>query len=290
MNTILLQIQRFMDKWAKGEVQVPPELIQEYSNRCTELLQQSLNERKDKFTLRASNLGRPLCQLQLEKAETPREIQDNFFPMRMLWGHMTEALAVMIIKAAGIEVQSEQIRVIHDSGISGTYDLEIYDKLWDIKSASDWAFENKFKNLSIQQIYETDVFGYVTQGLLYADAVGKQFGGWIVINKSTGEFTVVEAEYDDAFKNKVLDNAQKTITALNNNEPFKKCFEEVSEKYYKVFTGNRVLDRVCSECSFKAHCWPNAQLLPQLPSKAKEKKLIYYTFIHPSFQSGYTAE
>ncbi len=37
-----------------------------------------------------------------------------------------------------------------------------------------------------KSIAEEDAFGYLSQGYLYSESENKKFGGWIVINKSTG--------------------------------------------------------------------------------------------------------
>ena len=49
-----------------------------------------------------------------------------------------------------------------------------------------------------EKIKEDDPFGYIMQGHLYGEATGLPFGGWIVVNKSSGEIAVVEApEWQD---------------------------------------------------------------------------------------------
>ena len=48
-------------------------------------------------------------------------------------------------------------------------------------------------NRGYNNIKKDDVFGYVPQGYLYAEAAGSTFGGWIAINKATGEWAVWDA-------------------------------------------------------------------------------------------------
>lgn len=283
MSDILLRVQAFLDDVNFGRAKVDSKLIEEYAERAKFLLSKKLNEKpRDKFTLRMSNIGRPLCQLMLEKQGVPREAPDAFFSMKMLFGDSIELLAIVVLKSAGVNVQSEQILIESENGIEGTYDIEIDGRIYDIKSASKWAFDNKFKDGTIQRLWEDDAFGYVAQGMGYANSVNKPFGGWIVVNKETGEWTVLEAEYDEDFKNQVLAKIDHTQKVLESDASFKRCFTDIPEVYYKMPTGNRILDRTCSFCSYKFHCWPGLQLLPQIPSKAKERKLTYYTRIEPT--------
>ena len=201
--------------------------------------------------------------------------------MRVLFGDLIEASAIAIMKAAGIKIQSEQQEVhnkISGVNIKGTYDVEIDNKIYDIKSASPWAYDNKFSK-GFNNVKEDDSFGYVVQGSLYSDSSGKPFGGWIVINKSTGEWQVVETPtYSDDYKVKALETASDNIDALVNNKPFKRCFEDIPETFNKVSTGNRVLSSICSFCSYKKPCWGDElKYLPQQQSKAKSPRWFWYT-------------
>lgn len=283
MNEILLKVQRYLDDVNFGRATIDPILIEEYGERCKELLSKKLNEKpRDKFYLRMSNLGRPICQLQAQKLGYPAEPPDNFFPMRMIYGDCIELLAIVILKGAGVDVQSEQIHVTNSDGIEGTFDVEINGKIWDIKSASAWSWVNKFDGKTIQDMWSNDPFGYTVQGIGYATSVGKPFGGWLAINKENGRWTVLEAKYDKAFEEEVLAHAKNTTEILNSDAPFKKCFEDQPEIYYKTPTNNRVLCSTCGFCAYKSSCWPNVQLLPQIPSKAQNRKLVYYTYIEPT--------
>ena len=67
MNNILLKVQQYLDSVSKGPVKLDKRLVQEFGEACKNaLLKQFEEERRDKFELRMSNVGRPLCQLQME--------------------------------------------------------------------------------------------------------------------------------------------------------------------------------------------------------------------------------
>ena len=66
--------------------------------------------------------------------------------MRNLFGDLIEQAAMIIMKASGVEIQSEQTKTeykLDDVTVNGTLDVEIEDKVWDIKSASPESFNNK---------------------------------------------------------------------------------------------------------------------------------------------------
>ena len=55
-------------------------------------------------------------------------------------------------------------------------------------------------------------FGYVMQGFLYSEAVGLPFGGWIVVNKSSGEVAVVEVpDWSQDDKKEYLEEAKRRV-------------------------------------------------------------------------------
>ena len=282
MHLLLIKIQELLARSGKERVDIDDKIIEEFGEACKQAFKkQFTEEREENFTIRMSSIGKPLCQLQMEKQNTSSEPPPYNFKMRVLFGDLIEASAIAIMKAAGIKIQSEQKEVHNEiSGvkIKGTYDVEIEGKIYDIKSASPWAYDNKFAK-GFNNVKEDDSFGYVVQGSLYSDSSGKPFGGWIVINKSTGEWQIVETPtYSDEYKVKALETASDNIDSLVNNKPFKKCFEDIPETFNKVSTGNRVLSSICSFCSYKKPCWGDElKYLPQQQSKAKSPRWFWYT-------------
>ena len=72
---------------------------------------------------------------------------------------------------------------------------------------------------------------------MYASGEKSQFGGWIAVNKVTGEFAVCEApdnqeEEIEESKKRISSNINK----INKDAKFKKCFTDTKE-IYKVRTG-----------------------------------------------------
>jgi len=282
VNLLLIKIQELLARSSVERVDVSEDIIEQFGEDCKTAFRKQFTEQRSKeFSIRMSSIGKPLCQLQMEKRKTSSESPPYNFKMRVLFGDLIEAAAIGIMKAAGIKIQSEQQKVnnkIADTKIQGTYDVEIDGKIYDIKSASPWAYDNKFAK-GFHNVEEEDSFGYVVQGSLYSDSAKKPFGGWIVINKSTGEWQVVETPtYNEDYKKKALQTAEDNINALVNDKPFERCFEDIPETFNKVSTGNRVLSSICGFCSYKKACWGNdLQYLPQQQSKAKSPRWQWYT-------------
>ena len=167
--------------------------------------------------------------------------------------------------------------------IEGRQDVEIDGKIWDIKSASPYSFEKKFGEAGgFNEVVREDSFGYAPQGFLYGESQDKDFGGWIAINKSTGEWTVCETPPAvDEHKKKALKSAEDNFIALKEGKPFKRCYDDIAETFRSKPTGNRVLGFVCSYCPYKLPCWgrDKLQLLPQQQSKGKNPKWVWYTSV-----------
>ena len=287
-NQILENVQSFLKMATDDSVAVSDKLIDEFGEMCKDAFRKQFTDKREKsFRARMSNIGRPLCQLQMEKSNAESEGQPYNGKMRNTFGDLIEALAVTIIKASGIKVDSTQKSVsynIDKSKIDGTYDIEIGKSIYDIKSASPWAFEHKFGDEGgFNSIVEDDSFGYLSQGYLYSESENKRFGGWIVINKSTGEWLVTETPTEDEkYKNIAINLSKENLHALDEGKPFRRCFSDIEETFRKIPTGNKVLGIVCSFCPYKFPCWgkDKLQYLPQQQSKGKSPKWVYYTEVN----------
>ena len=287
MNSILLKVQQYLDNVSKSPVKLDKQLVQEFGEACKNaLLKQFEEPRRDKFEPRMSNIGRPLCQLQMEAKGVKGEGQPYNVKMRNTFGDMIEALSIFVMKSAGVDIVNEQKKVTYKFNgekIEGRQDVEIDGKVWDIKSASPYSFEKKFGEAGgFNEVIREDSFGYASQGFLYGESQSKKFGGWIAINKSTGEWTVCETPASvDEHKQKALKLAKDNFNALKEGKPFKRCYDDVAETFRTKPTGNRVLGFVCSYCPYKLPCWgrDKLQLLPQQQSKGKNPKWVWYTAV-----------
>lgn len=287
MSSILNRVQMFLTEANKASVDISSTIVNEFGEACKQAFKKQFTDtRENKFRIRMSSIGRPLCQLQMEKFGAEAEPMPYNAKMRNLFGDLIEASAVAIMKAAGIRIEDLQKEVKLKLGkqtIKGTYDVKIQNKIWDIKSASPYSFDHKFgEDGGFDAILKQDTFGYVSQGYLYSNAEKTDFGGWIAINKSTGEWSIAETPLSDSkYSKDAIELAQKNMEALESNAPFKRLFKDEEEFFNKKATGNRTLGLECRFCAYKKPCWgKNLQYLPQQQSKALNPKWVWYTEVN----------
>lgn len=196
MHRIEALIYKFLRDVKNGPYKIPDELYQKFG-RETQLALKAQFEREPRdFRLYMSSIGKPLCVLKFEKLGVQGESQDNV--IRNVYGEIAEDIVLFLLHASGVPVIAEQERLeytINGHTLSGRLDVVIQfpdeeAEVWDIKSASAWAFKNKFTDF--EQLATGDVFGYVSQLFLYAEARRCKAGGFIAFDKSTGEVRVVE--------------------------------------------------------------------------------------------------
>lgn len=206
MHIIELKIHAFLEEVKKGNYKVPNELLSKFSLETAAALKRQFESKvKKEFRLSLSGIGRPLCQLQMEKLHG----SENSNKIRNLLGDIVEDITLFLLHASGINIVSELENVklnIAGKILTGTLDVVIDlgdgPKVYDIKSASEYMFNNKFLSGGFLKIVEEDTFGYFCQLFGYATAKGIPAGGWIVTNKSSGELIVVEAPREQqALKN-----------------------------------------------------------------------------------------
>ena len=82
-HPILQKVQTFLEQAGHRSVKVSDDLIEEFGEVCKSAIRkQFTEERGGKFRLRMSNIGKPLCQLQMEKTGAPAETPDYSFKMK----------------------------------------------------------------------------------------------------------------------------------------------------------------------------------------------------------------
>lgn len=283
-DMILDQVKLYLQQALNGQADMPEALVEEFGENCKRLLRNSFEKREPKFTIRMSSVGRPLCQQQMEKAGAERDHEPYHFKMRMLLGDMTEALAVTVMKAAGVNITSYQqpVSVMLDGHkIDGTLDIVVDDKdMYDVKSASPFQFQHKFSAPDgWQKLVEDDAFGYISQGYLYGEGAGKKFAGWIAIDKSSGEWTILRTPIvDNSYRKTAIEQAKDNVSALTTNAPFKRCFEPVVEAFRSKETGNRYLPVTCSYCGFKNACYKEEKITyaKAVKSEARNPPMRHY--------------
>ena len=258
-----------------GETSMDKATIDLVAKDVQEAMTRQFSGEKRTFRLRMSNIGRKRCQLWFDKNSPESKLADSpFFIINMILGDIIEAVFKGLLRASKVEFEdSEHVELqTKRKKVEGTYDLVLNGKVDDVKSASPWAYENKFTDFATLQ--GKDSFGYVSQLVGYAKAKGVPVGGWWVINKANGNFKYVSAS--DVDMDSEYEKIEDTISYIEDNEPFERCYEPVEETYYGKPSGNMKLGIECSLCNYREKCWDNLQVLPSKVSRSSNPPLINY--------------
>tara|TARA_B100000900_G_scaffold357968_1_gene328632 strand:+ start:7144 stop:8004 length:861 start_codon:yes stop_codon:yes gene_type:complete len=280
-----LALHQYMEDATHGKTKMSESTIKQVANDVAEALQRQFGGgKKGDFRFRMSNVGRPACQLWYEKNKPEVALpKPTTFVMNMMLGDIVEAVFKGLLKEAGVKYKdTEKVSLdIGNTSINGSYDIVIQDAVDDIKSASDWSYKNKFESYST--LASSDAFGYVAQLAGYAKASGKKAGGWWVVNKANGQFKYVPASGMDV--DTEIEKIQSTVDNVNKNK-FKRCFEPEVETFRGKETGNKILSKTCSFCSYRNDCWPNLTRLPAVMSQAKQPKIIDYVELAEKYNAA----
>ena len=281
-----LALHQYMENAANGNTTMSPDTIKQVAQDVSDALQRQFGggNKRDGFRLRMSNIGRPSCQLWFERNKPETALpKPTTFVMNMMLGDIVEAVFKGLLKEAGVQYEdSDKVTLDMDgTSISGTYDIVIDGAVDDVKSASNWSYIHKFE--SFDTLKDGDGFGYVGQLAGYAKASGKKAGGWWVVNKANGDFKYVPATGLDV--DAEIDNIKDNISNAMQDE-LVRCFEPERETFNGKETGNLVLNKNCTFCSYKHACWPNMVELPAVKSKAKDPKIVSYIELRKEYRNA----
>ena len=193
--------------------------------------------------LRMSSIGKPSRQLWYDKhSPKDRKDEDTGMNLKFLYGHIIEHLVLYLAELAGHKVEDQQ-RKVEVEGVSGHIDSIIDGEICDVKSASSFSFK-KFKS---GEIVGDDPFGYHAQLAGYEEGCDTKEGGFLVVDKSSGDICFYKP--DDMAKPNVKSLIKNLNTALKQDTPPEKCYEFKTEK-----NGNKTLATGCMFCPHKWEC------------------------------------
>tara|TARA_B110000263_G_C14941491_1_gene343878 strand:- start:53 stop:592 length:540 start_codon:yes stop_codon:yes gene_type:complete len=167
---------------------------------------------------------------------------------------------------AGHTVTSEQKEISVD-GVKGHMDCVIDGEVIDVKTASGFAFK-KFRDGTLA---DDDVFGYLGQLAGYEKAENTSEGGFLVMNKETGELTTFIP--DDLDKPNINEKIKEVRSSLAVDTPPAFCYNPVPEGV----SGNMKLARGCTWCPHKIECHKEANEGKGLRAFKYAKGLVYLT-------------
>ena len=270
LDTLVEDIYDKLSVLGDGEsLDVSEEVLDEFGNSMKEALRHWANPTpRDTETLRMSNIGKPLRQLWYDlksEGEETQPLEPHLF-IRFLYGHILEEVMLFLVKLAGHKVTDEQ-KEVKVSGVHGHMDCKIDGEVIDIKTASSFAFR-KFKNGTL---VEDDPFGYLAQLSAYETAEKTKAGGFLVLNKESGEITLHRPSFFD--KPNARNKIREVKKAIKLDNPPALCYNPVPEGK----AGNMKLPRGCTYCRHKNECHKDANDGKGLRVFKYSKGLMYLT-------------
>ena len=230
------------------------ELSEDFARSVARRLQTHFNDEKGTPRLRLSKMG-PSCPRALWTSIHQPELAEPLPPAAIIkysYGHILEALAITLAKAAGHEVTGEQDEVSVD-GIVGHRDCVIDGCIVDVKSASSRSFQ-KFRDGSIK---EDDPFGYLDQldgylvGSIDDGLVRTKDRGYILaIDKQLGHMCLYEHYLRET---SIIERIKRSKEIVGQHvPPVCTCGVVCDGK-----SGNQRLDTRASYSPFKHACFPS---------------------------------
>jgi len=250
IRTLIPDIQELVTKkggWFSDQ------LATEFGLEVGARVKDSFGERENRG-LRLSGLG-PKCPRHLWYSIHHPELAEPMPPwaeVKFAFGHMIEALAIALAKAAGHTVEGEQ-NVLTVDGVTGHRDCVIDGCVVDVKSASSISFK-KFKDKTLK---ENDSFGYLDQldGYLVGSSSDplvrvKDKGYLFAIDKQLGHMCLYPHEHRPGHIERRIEEYKRIVAAPK--PPACTCGTVADGK-----SGNIKLDVRASYSPFKYCCFPN---------------------------------
>tara|TARA_R100000426_G_scaffold70887_1_gene49254 strand:+ start:1825 stop:2682 length:858 start_codon:yes stop_codon:yes gene_type:complete len=227
------------------------------------------SERDNNFTLRMSNIGRPARQLWYQKRdELVKSSIDGPTQIKFLYGHILEEIVLMLVRMAGHKVTDEQ-KEVKVKGVVGHIDCKINNEIVDIKTASGFAFKKFIQG----RLAEDDPFGYLGQLAGYEKSEGTNNGGFLVINKESGELCLHQPE--DLDKPNITNKIDNLISCLDIDDKPERCYDPVPEGK----KGNYKLHKSCFWCNYKFDCFKDVNNGQGLRGFKYANSTVYLTHV-----------
>jgi len=250
LDTLVQDIYELIEVLNEDEaIDIPEDMYEQFGRDMEDALRHWATPiDRPKNGLRMSNIGRPLRRLWYDlNTEKEKEQIDAPTFIKFLYGHLLEVLLLFFVRLAGHVVESEQ-KEVTVSGIKGHMDSVIDGEVIDVKTASGYAFK-KFKDGTLAQ---NDSFGYLSQLAGYEKAEKTNNGGFLVMNKETGELTVFIP--DDLEKPNITHRIKEVKQAVQRKTPPEYCYPPIPDGV----SGNMKLPRDCTWCPHKFECHKDA--------------------------------
>jgi hypothetical protein len=227
-----------------GEKQIPDELLADVTAGIgNAIIEWATPRDRSNSVLRMSSIGKPSRQLYYADKYKESSPPDAATLIKFLYGHILEELLLFLVKLAGHEVTDQQ-KEVNVKNIKGHMDCKIDGEVVDVKSASGFSFK-KFQNGTLR---ENDPFGYMYQLAGYEKAEGTNDGGFLAINKESGEVALYQPEELD--KPNVESRIDDLIEMFSIQQIPDKCYQPIPAGT----KGNMKLPMGCVYCPHKIEC------------------------------------
>jgi hypothetical protein len=247
LSTVVPHIYEDLEGLSRGDaLNISDELLDEVADNIKSAIKSWANPtpRDTNFTVRMSNVGKPARQLWFEKKDENRSSSiDAPTQIKFLYGHLLEEIVLMLVKSSGHQVTDQQ-KEVKVNGIVGHMDCKIDGEVVDVKTASRFAF----KKFSEGRLPQDDPFGYMGQISGYETAEGTNNGGFLVMNKESGELCMYQPRQED--KLNITDKINNLIPALNLDTAPELCYDPIADGK----KGNMKLPKGCTWCKYKYEC------------------------------------
>ena len=240
INTVIPDVYALMKNQTKHTPEIDT-IVQRVGNEVKDALLEALTVRQKKGGLRMSGIGKcERAQWYSVHGYEAEEISGEVY-LTFLTGHVMEAVLLGIVEASGHEVTGQQKR--HDvEGVKGSQDCYIDGELVDVKTASAWSYDNKFKEDGIKD----DAFGYIKQLSGYGKTEGREEGYFLAFNKNKSTLKLCKQELEQDIDKHIIQLQEKMALdtppmRLENASTLKK--------------GEETLCMNCAFCGHKETCF-----------------------------------
>jgi len=249
IDTIATDIKKLVAGISNGK---PANVTEENMDKFLSNIKEAFNSwnnpiREKDGKLRMSVLGKPPRQLWYDRF-SPKKTKsyDASLNIKFLYGHILEHLLLYLAELTGHKIGDQQKKVEIDN-IKGHIDATVDGEVCDVKSASSFSFK-KFKT---GELVGDDPFGYHAQLSGYETGMGTNKGGFLVMDKSSGDVCFYKP---DEIAKPNDPNLIKTLQdTLKRNSPPDRCYELSETK-----GGNKSLPIGCQFCAHKWECYQDA--------------------------------
>lgn len=250
INTLVEDIYSTVIDLSNGDIKITEKEAETFGEEMKEaIIHWSTPQEKEGVNLRMSNVGRPDKQIwySIKEPSDEKENLDAPTHLKFLMGHMLESLVLFLCEKAGHEVTDRQKQVTLND-VNGSIDSIIDGYVIDVKTASPFGMK-KFKEGTL---FEDDPFGYLGQLAGYEEALGLSGGGFLAIDKASGEIVLYRP--DELDKPNMTDRINTLREQLKKDTPpTSYCYQPIPDGK----SGNMRINKGCKWCSHKKKCFPD---------------------------------